>query len=177
MKETLKTWIDERECKWAQTRTLRICCYRYAPEQFHAWYRESKGWKLISAIDHDSTLGGMLICGNPEQCIQELKRMVRQEAKGGNGVTYGFFFADSRREYAFFRELCTFDLSLTSRLRLYKEIKREMEKNSWSDVSSRTATLGENYRIENVEDNARVIDPSRPCSIRVADRYQYRFRQ
>ena len=103
--------------------------------------------------------------------------MVRQEAKGGNGVTYGFFFADSRREYAFFRELYTFDLSLTSRLRLYKEIKREMEKNSWSDVSSRTATLGENYRIENVEVNARAIDPSRPCSIRVTDRYQYRFRQ
>ena len=177
MKETIKTWIDERECKWAQTRTLRVCCYRYAPEQFHAWRRESKGWKLISSIDHDSTLGGMLICGNPEQCIQELKRMIRQEAKGGNGVTYGFFFADSRREYAFFRELYTFELSLPSRLRLYKEIKREMENISWTAVSSRTATLGGDYRIVKVEDNARAIDPSRPCSIQVTDRYQHRLRK
>ena len=174
MKETLTTWIDERECKWAQTRTLRACCYHYAPEQFHAWRRESKGWKLISAVDHDSTLGGMLICGYPEKCMRELKRMIRREAKRMNGVTYGFFFADSRREYAFFRELYTFDLSLLARLRLYKEVKREMANNSWKAVSSRTATLGEGYRVMHLEDKIRAIDPERPCSIRVTDRYQCR---
>ena len=116
---------------------------------------------------HNSDLGYILITKGAKAVVDELKRRDRKAAKQGDGLTYGFYYEGSRREYAFIRGLYTFDLSLESRLHLYKEIKQQMAKIGWQHEIGATAELGENYKIVATTTNTRTIDPACPCTIRV----------
>lgn len=142
--------------------------YRYAPESFVAWRRTRDGSnEIIKEAYHDSTLGYIFITKGSKAVVDELKRRDRRAVKRGTGITYGFYYEGSSREYAFFRELYTFDLRLESRLCLYKEIKRQMAEIGLKHAISTTAELGGNFQITSTTTNTRNIDPTRPCLIRV----------
>ena len=142
--------------------------YRYAPESFVAWRRTKDGSsEIIKEAYHNSDLGYILITKGAKAVVDELKRRDRKAAKQRDGLTYGFYYEGSRREYAFIRGLYTFDLSLESRLRLYKEIKQQMAEIGWQYEIGATAELGENYKIVAATTNMRTIDPACPCTIRV----------
>lgn len=142
--------------------------YRYAPESFLAYRRTHTGdYEEILEAHHDSTLGNMAITKGARAVFNELKRRDRENARKKCGITYGFFFKGSKREYAFFRMLYTFDTSLMSRLMLYKHIKEQMEKNDWRMEISATAQLGPLGEIMSVTKQSQPIDRNRPCSIRV----------
>ena len=147
----------------------RFSVCRYAPETFEAWRRKPDGsYERFWEVYRSSDLGYLFITKGADAVIVELKRRDRMAAKERTGITYGFYYEESRSEYAFFRELYTFDLRLESRLALYKRIKREMEENKWQHRIGTTAVLGENYQVASTTEQIRNIDSGRPCTIQVS---------
>ena len=146
----------------------KYCVYRYAPESFRAYRRtRAGGYEEISEVRYDSTLGYIAVTKGDQAVFAELKRRDRKKARKNCGISYGFFLADSVREYAFIRGLYTFDTGMRSRLLLYKEIKKQMEMRNWMHETSTTAQLGPCGEVMSVTNNQREIDRNRPCSIRV----------
>lgn len=108
---------------------LGIYCYRYAPESFRAYFAKKE--ICLTAEERDEC-GTAYCTGGENAAVKALKRVIRKrERKEKLYVTYGNFYKNKLREYAFTQELATDGNDLRSRLYAYKTWKDYCQSRDW----------------------------------------------
>lgn len=137
---------------------FKISCYRYAPESFKAYmligytgkYLNKPKYKEIPlTYNEKSECGNAYCCGNTDSAIKVLKRIIRaKERKVKQYITYGNFYTNKPREYAFTQQLAVDSSKLSERLYAYKE---------WKDFCNRVDWKISSYVVEEL-----TFDPDHP---------------
>ena len=128
---------------------LRLYCYKYAPESFKAFfikgYIQHKHYKekitIEISLDYNerSECGNAYCCHGVKAAMDVLKRVLRkQERNEKHYVTYGNFYVDNPKQYAFTHDLEVPD-DLQHRLYAYKE---------WKDFLKRTNYIARTIRMQ-----------------------------
>lgn len=144
---------------------FKVSVYRYAPETFSASYCYAKDAKQAK----EAKFVPVPLDYRGQRSFDDLKRIVRKQAKKKTYYTYGFLDADdAKRFYCVTQYLFTRETSLENRLITFRQIKAQFDMRNWEIEASRTATLGQNFSVESVERNVRKVNQNKFCIVKVS---------
>lgn len=142
----------------------KISYYKYAPESFRGYIRQSDGWhqyplSLADTID----CGLKATSGGYDAGLARFKHIVRQQARPKvRRITYGFEDLDDPGQVVYCRDLYASDDDLKGKLQLLKQIKSTFS--SGVHLGGK-ATLGAAGKIDKTEDYIARVDISKPIKI------------
>lgn len=142
---------------------ISYAAHRYAPELFTAL----KVYGRPFALEPDKLrdLGNVFSTKGHAACIAAIKRLYRAAIKKRGRCTIGFMLKDSKSEYCYTRSLSAYDDDIRTKLRIYKEFKRDMIDRGCRYEVGESASLGAGYKVERVVKMHREVDVSRPVKI------------
>lgn len=144
---------------------VKVSCYRYAPEQFQATYKNKR---IELSFDEISTCGNLLLCKGYKQAVDEIKRILRKrEKQKGNGksFTYGFYVKDSTDTYIYC-ESCIIgnNSKMPDKYREYKFIKQDLARRNATVQTSWSAEIIAG-KLSGQEKGMSTVDLTRPIKI------------
>jgi len=145
----------------------KISYYKYAPESFRGYIRQSDGWlqyplSLADTID----CGIKATSGGYDAGLAHFKRLVRRQTRPKvRRITYGFVDLDDPGQVVYCRDLCVSDDDLRGKLQLLKQIKSAFS--SGVRIGGK-ATLGAAGKIKKAEDYMVRVDISKPIKVYLA---------
>ena len=136
--------------------------YRWAPESFQASksLAGQPGKEIPLSSEERYELGRLFLTGYAKHVERIRERQYRST------ITYAFRAKEAPRQLIYCPKIyCRFDASLQERLRVFKEIRRVLEKNHGRVTISTSCELDGEYRPTNIKENFLTVDYSRPLRI------------
>lgn len=106
-------------------------CYRYAPEQFHAWWRNADGSKqpINLTPDECSTCGYAFLTKGGAECRKQLKRILRKRAKRPQLYTFGYQLEGTDK--VVYLQNLTFHQYSPAAMDVYRMLVEDLRKTGW----------------------------------------------
>lgn len=143
--------------------------YRWAPESFRVWKglagQPKKEVPLTS--EERSEMACRFLSKGFRDAIAYVKHIERKcVRKQHTYMTYGFWAKESALHYIYSPQLqCRAEADLSERLRIFKEVRRHLEKSGGSVEISVECELDGNYNPTHIKRNVVTADFSRPLRI------------